>query len=107
MDAGEKLVKPVVTCGVEMILGLSVGVLFCFWRQDLTVYPWLALAVYQLLFISGWPSTVRDSPTSAFWVLGLRACASMPGLCFQFSPFRVLFYFISGYIAFYCLLYPV
>lgn len=47
--------------------------LFCFLRQGLFVQPWLSQNSH---WGPGWPWTHRGLPTSAFQMLGLRACTT-------------------------------
>ena len=48
---------------------------FLFLRQNLIMSPWLS---WNLLCRLAWPQTQRDTLASAFWVLGLKSCATIP-----------------------------
>jgi hypothetical protein len=60
----------------------QIGTFCCFFflRQGLTMQPKLSS---NLLYRPDW-SWIHDSPALASWVLGLQACATMPGIDWNF-----------------------
>jgi hypothetical protein len=55
---------------------------FCFLFFFETGFLCIALAVLELTFVDQAGLELRNPPASASRVLGLKACATTPGLCF-------------------------